>query len=430
MSKWLRRFVDVRKNEIQPGALLFGFWFTVILVFQIMRPLKNGMFVEALGARIELYAKLGNVAVAALLVVVFTILYNRLGRWRTILALCGFFFAALLTFAWIFSRGATELATWGFYLFGDAWSTVWVTMFWAYLNELTDTDQAKRLYGLIGGGGVLGGVLGNMFVWQFVRPWGTAPLLLGCAFLTVVIALLVRRTEALARMPESPVRPRERKAESPAAPRTNPALEGAKLVFASRYLMAITAVVFLYELTSQILDYQFKTASQAFESITETQAFIGGVYTAGGVLSVIVQFFLVSFVIRKCGITTALLVLPVSMALASGVYFVTPVLTAAALLAISDNAFAYSMNQTARETLYVPAGEDVKYKARAFANMFVQRFGKGAAILMMIGLSAVPVRSLSLLGLAVIALWSVCAVFAGRRFDTLTGRPGNIAPTG
>ena len=41
------------------------------------------------------------------------------------------------------------------------------------------------------------------------------------------------------------------------------------------------------------------------------------------------------------------------MALASGIDLAAPVLTAAALLTISDNAFSDSLNQTARETLFV-----------------------------------------------------------------------------
>jgi AAA family ATP:ADP antiporter len=81
------------------------------------------------------------------------------------------------------------------------------------------------------------------------------------------------------------------------------------------------------------------------------------------------------------------------------------------------------MNQTARETLFVPTPSDVKYKARAFGNMFVQRIGKGAAILMALSLGAVPVRFLSLLALGVIAIWAVMAVYAGRRFENLTKKP-------
>lgn len=107
---------------------------------------------DALGAKTELYAKLGNVGVALLLVVAFTALYNRLGSRRMISVLLALFIVPLIGLAAAFASGRpVGWVTWAFYLFGDAWTTVWVTTFRAYWNELTETEQSKRLYGLIGG---------------------------------------------------------------------------------------------------------------------------------------------------------------------------------------------------------------------------------------------------------------------------------------
>jgi AAA family ATP:ADP antiporter len=197
--------------------------------------------------------------------------------------------------------------------------------------------------------------------------------------------------------------------------------------------MAIAMIMFLYEINSQILDYQYSSSSQAIEGAAGTSAFLAQAGTIVGVISVVTQLFLVSFIIRQFGITTALLVLPAAMALASGIYFVTPMLTTAALLTISDNSFNYSINQTARETLFVPTSDDVKYKARAFINMLLQRIGKGAAILMVLGFGAMsnlPIRYLSILALAVIAVWVGFAIYAGRRFDELTSEEAPVAPKG
>ena len=57
----IRSFVDIRKREFEPALLFFFFWFLVIVVFQALRPLKKGLFVEHLGADVELYAKLANI---------------------------------------------------------------------------------------------------------------------------------------------------------------------------------------------------------------------------------------------------------------------------------------------------------------------------------------------------------------------------------
>ena len=424
VSALARRFVDIRKNELEPAFLFLSFWFLVILVFQVLQPLKKGLFLEHLGADVELYAKLSNIAVAMLAVVVFTALYNRLGSRRLVTTMCGFFIAALLLFSVVLSDSAPgTVANWAFYLFGDAWSTLWVTTFWAYLNEMTETEQSKRLYGLIGGGGVVGGLVGSVVVWQLVKPWGTGTLLVACSVVTAVIGVLVWRAEAVAARPGAAIGRRAQAAVDDSAreqKKTNAAFEGAKLVFSSRYLLAIVMIMFLYELVSQILDYQYSTGAQTLEGTGATQAFLGMVGTIQNVISVVTQFFLVSFVIRRFGITTALLVLPTAAFLSSGVYFALPVLWTGALLRISDNSFNYSINQTARETLFMPTSADEQYKARAFSNMFVQRLGKGAAILMALVLNVLPIRFLSLIAMVVIAIWISFAVSAGRRFDELT----------
>lgn len=423
-GRLMRLFVDVKRREVEPALLFFLFWFLVIVAFQVLKPLKKGYFVDALGADVELYAKLANIGVAILAVVLFTALYNRLGSRKLIATLVATFVAALLGFAAVLGdRAPSAGVNWTFYLFGDAWSTIWVTTFWAYLNEMTESDQSKRLYGLIGGGGVVGGLVGGLVVWQLVEPLGASTLLTGCAVVTLVIGLLVWRTEALARSSGAAIgrRDTDRLGVEGEGKKMNAAVEGARLAMASRYLLAIVMIVFLYELGSQILDYQYSSEAEQLVGAGATQAFFGQITTIIGVVSVVTQFFLVSFVIRKFGMTTALLVLPVAMAVASGVYMVVPVLWAGALLTISDNSFSYSINQTARETLFVPTSADVKYKARAFANMFVQRFGKGIAILMALALTALPIRFLSILALVVIAIWAGFAIYAGRRFDGLTG---------
>jgi AAA family ATP:ADP antiporter len=293
------------------------------------------------------------------------------------------------------------------------------------------------LYGLIGAGGVIGGLMANFAVWQYVENLGIGVLLTGAAVITAIIGLIMLRLEMIARHPEATigrtVAHRAPIAKEKAAQKENAVMEGARLVSASKYLMAIAMIMFLYEINSQILDYQYSSSSQAIEGAAGTSAFLAQAGTIVGVISVVTQLFLVSFIIRQFGITTALLVLPAAMALASGIYFVTPMLTTAALLTISDNSFNYSINQTARETLFVPTSDDVKYKARAFINMLLQRIGKGAAILMVLGFGAMsnlPIRYLSILALAVIAVWVGFAIYAGRRFDELTSEEAPVAPKG
>jgi AAA family ATP:ADP antiporter len=427
MLGFLRLFVDIRKREVEPAVLFFLFWFLVIVVFWILKPVKTGLFIDPLGdrgAELELFAKLGNIGVAIVAVAVFSWLYNRLGSRYLIPALCAIFIAALVWFGVTLPAPAEPGAPkyWAFYLFGDAWSTVWVTTFWAYLNEMTATGQSKRLYGLIGGGGIIGGLVGATVVATTVENLGIGTLIMGTAAATMILGLIAFRIEALAHREEVPIgRGRvETRIVASTDKQANAAIEGARLSLTSKYLFAIVMIVFLYEFASQILDYLFKNELESVQGAEATSAFYANIGVIINLVSVITQFFLVSFIMRRFGITTALLVLPAAMMISSGIYFAIPVLWAGSLLTISDNALNYSINQTSRETLYVPTDADVKYKARAFANMFVQRFGKGIAILMALGLTAVPIRFLTFLAIGVIVIWAGFAWYAGRRFDEQT----------
>ena len=56
---------------------------------------------------------------------------------------------------------------------------------------------------------------------------------------------------------------------------------------------------------------------------------------------------------------------------------------------MGDNGFSYSINQSAKEALYVPTTRDEKYKAKAFIDMFVQRFAKALAVGVSLAITAV-----------------------------------------
>jgi AAA family ATP:ADP antiporter len=197
------------------------------------------------------------------------------------------------------------------------------------------------------------------------------------------------------------------------------AVEGARLVLRSKYLAAIVGVMGFYEIASQVGDYQFSRAVEHLSGVAGTQQFMANVYFYANFLAVLVQFFLVSVIMKKAGVVAALLVLPCAILSSSLAFLATPTLYMASLFVISENGLNYSIQQTARESLYVVTTPEEKYKARAFTNMFVQRLAKGLSILAVIGLGMleVAVRYLSLITLVVVMVMAICSIYAGRIFS-------------
>jgi ATP:ADP antiporter, AAA family len=420
MKNPLRTVFAFDRKELPVAFLLFLFFFLSIAVFQILKPLKKGLFVEYYGADVELYAKLGNIAVAALAVMVFSYLYSRLQRQRLIYVLCLFFVVSFVGLTGTLDD-PTAVSIWGFYFLGDLVTTLMVAAFWAYLTDLSSPDQAKRLFGPIGAGGVIGGWVGSSSAKVLLLRIGMGGLLLlSAAMMAAVIVVTymvehITRKTGVFRVPsEKEVVAKQETGES----RWKVALEGASLVARSRYLAAIVGIVALYEIASQVTDYQFTRQAEMLSGVTAIQASLIDVYFYANLLGVIVQLFLVSLIMRKIGVTFALLVLPLALMGSSAAFLAMPTLFISSLMVISDNGLNYSLQQTARESLYVVTSREAKYKARAFTNMFVQRTAKGVSILSVIALGSLglPVARLSLLTIIVVAVMIVLSVYAGRRF--------------
>lgn len=413
-----RRFFDFRKGELSVVLLFFSFFFLVIAIFQLLKPLKNGLFIENYGADIELYAKLANILVAALGVTLFTMLYDRLSRRHLIYVLCGFFVAIFVSLTY-FLQNPGPGTIWGFYLIGDLESTLMVAAFWAFATDASTMDQAKRLFGAVGAGGVIGGWVGISFATTLLEGMGMEFLLFLAAAMMLLVAVVTGLAESQINKSEQFLSEEDSPEQTEITPDTGAALEGARLVFKSRYLLAIVGILGFYEIASQLMDYQFKLLTEDLAGVTETQAFMAQVYWYANVLSVVVQLFLVSLIMRRFGLVVTLLVMPFALLASSVAFLAVPTLFVASFLIISDNGLNYSIQQTGRESLYVVTSAEEKYKARAFTNMFVQRAAKGVGIfaVIAIGLVGVAVRYLSILTVLVILFMILSSLYAGRRFQ-------------
>ena len=447
-AQFLRSFIDVRADERRIAALMCGYFFLVITSFWILKPIKKTLFIghySASGldlfgshyaaADAELLAKVLNMFVAALAAIAFSILSNRLRREQLTYVFTGFFALFFCVFA-VVLQAPGGWAVWSFYLFGDLFSTLMVATFFSFLNDSVSSGAAKRLYGIVGFGGVAGGVFGSSAVALWISSLSTSMWLVVTTMIAGIIVLVARAAgQAIPDMEKR--KPSEApKAIPPQAPTdlgTGSAFAGLRLVFGSSYLLSIVAVVGLYELVSTLVDYQFTRSMIEFsENDAARSQNFATFFAATNWLSMIVQLFLTSFIMRRFGLATALLVLPFTIALASIGFVFAPSLVLGGLLNMSDNGFSYSINQSAKEVLYVPTSAAEKYQAKAFIDMFVQRFAKalgvGLALLVAMYFDDIEgVRRLSLFILPILGVWALAALFAGRRFKELEDRDGSNA---
>ena len=185
------------------------------------------------------------------------------------------------------------------------------------------------------------------------------------------------------------------------------------------------AIVGLYEIVSTVMDFQFTATIVHYLEGDAIGRQFATMYAFTNVVAMVVQLLFTSFVMTRFGVGVALMVLPIAALGGSGAFMALPILWVGSLLNTADNAFSYSINQSAKEALYVPTSKEEKYKAKAFIDMFVQRFAKAIAVGVSLGITTAfadfsSVRWLSVFTVAVTLLWLMAARYAGRHFREVT----------
>ncbi len=433
----LKQIMSIRRDEFPQALLMLSYFFLVITIFAILKPLKSGLFIQfydqsgfdffgwhMLAAQAELLAKILNMVIAFVAATVFALLSRSFRRQQLTYIFSIFIISCFLVFTFMLdSPGAPTV--WSFYMFGDLYSTLMVVTFFAFLNDSVEPDAAKRLYGLIVLGGVSGGFFGATVAAVMIDDLSMVQWLwifMGLVVAIIVIAGTAGKKFVRKSLPQAP-EPEEKPILA-----GNPVTEGARTVFRSRYLLSIVAIVGLYEMVSTTMDFQFKSTIAYYLDGPAISVHIARVQAISNGISFFIQIFLTSLVMARFGVGIALLVLP-GMALAGSVGFLfTPLLFTGSALYIFDNGFNNSINQSSKEVLYVPTTRQEKYQAKAFIDMFVQRFAKALAVGLSLAITTLfvgfgSIRWLSLVTVLILLAWIRIVRFAGKEFEKISGEP-------
>ena len=422
---------NIRKEELPFSLLMSFYFFLVITSFWILKPIKKSVFIgfydqtgfnlfgwQMRGSQAELLAKVLNMVVAFLAVLIFTWLARRLRRQQLSYVFTAFMIMVFVLFALVL-RKPTDLSAWSFYLFGDLFNTVMVATFFAFLNDSVAPEAAKRLYGLIVLGGVVGGAFGSMVLRAWIEDLSTAQWMWVCMGLSMAIigvAAVAGRMVSKNPPPEKPAITTEE--EKPG--KKNLALEGARLVFKSRYLLSIVAIVGLYEIISTTMDFQFTSTIEHFLDGAALDKQFATMYMITNTFGMVFQLLLTSYIMTRFGIKTALMILPALIVLGSLGFVIFPILWVGSFLNL-ENGLNYSINQSSKESLYTPTSREEKYKAKAFIDMFVMRFAKSIAVGVNLAITTLfvsfsSIRWLGLFSLTMVVIWIIAARYAGNRF--------------
>ncbi|MDE3003988.1 MAG: Npt1/Npt2 family nucleotide transporter [Gemmatimonadota bacterium] len=404
MTDRLARALNMNRGELPLALLAVGFHFCVLCGYFFLRPVRDAMGVSrgmddlrwlfiltsfvslglvlAFGGIVAKTNRRKFIPIAYLFVIVCLIAFSGLLVWD------GFAGGGLIG-----SDAETTLSRgvgYSFYVWLSAINLFTTSVFWAFMVDVFDVDQGKRLFAFIGIGGTLGALLGgtattaiSSLTTSVFLPAGL--MMLGATFFAVgIMLMLVLDRAALAsthsRLTANASSPRAlERTESAAIGGTF--WDGLRAVVTSPYLLGI-GVWIIFMAISNTMIYFTQANIVLTEADTFSQRVAGFAFfdALAQFMTLLTQMFITTHLIRRIGIGWTLAILPLVTMAGFAILSIWTVYGVMALFQAIHRATRYAVSRPSRETLFsvVPASE--KYKAKPVVDVFLYRGGDVAGV--------------------------------------------------
>lgn len=386
---------DIRPEERRNTFAAFGALLVLTSGHTLLETGRDALFLTRLPANQLPWMYLA-IAVAALGMSKLHLSANKSAIGGTILA-----GAAITAGLWLYGH-IQRWPAWllyGLYVWAGSFAS-WVTVqIWTLLGRAHTMTQAKRLYGFIGAGAVLGGVVGAFGARAALTILPPGRLILAAAVLFVGTVLPL----AAIRVPDATKEPTAESSDAAKGSTMTNATLLASDVFARRILfIALTATV-----AYTLADYVFKSrVAEAFQHETTGLAEWLSMFSAvTNTVALIAQMFIGPWIFRTFGVQRALFFFPILFLGAGASVVITGgAFACAVLLKGFDASLRYSVHKTSMELLLVPVPDGTRERVKPIIELVGNRGGQAVASLAILGLVALHAANYATISAIVVLL--------------------------
>ena len=446
MTDTLSRILNIKKAELPLALLSVAYFFCVLCGYFFLRPVREAMGV-ARGMDELRWLFVGTALVSLAFVLAFGGVVARTNRRRFIPIAYLFVIACLIVFSgMLIADGAagggligtdteTPVARYVGYTFFVWLSTVnlFVTsVFWAFMVDIFDMRQGKRMFAFIGIGGTLGALAGgwatNVISGMTESVYLPAGLMLtGAAFFGLAIVVMLA-LDRLALGSEH-----SRLTADEAATQDHPGADerestgreeiggtfwdGAKAVAGSPYLLGIGAYIVLMAISNTLIYFtQANIILDNTDTFSQRVASFAQFDALAQVATLFVQIFVTTQVIKRIGVGWTLVILPVVTMAGFAILSAWTVFGVMAVFQAVHRATRYALSRPARETLFSVVSPAEKYKAKPFVDVFLYRGGDvaGAGVDGMFAAMGMTLAWVAAATVPVAGVWAMLCLALGR----------------
>jgi len=417
---------ELSKDEYKKFGLLALTFFFLIGVYWLMRPLKDSIFGSLVGIEWQPRAKILSFLCMIPLIMIYSKLVDIFERHKLIYIICSFYAIFFLCIALLLMHPTIGLANevpsssrilgWLIYVGIESFGSLVVALFWSFVASTTDAASAKRGYAIIISGAQVGSILGPT-LGSFAKSIGTGKLMFVVGFVIFMVPLMIKvfMTYIPAHLRGAAGPQVKQKATGP--------LEGIRLLVSRPYLLGIFGIATLYEVVGTIMDYQMKVlAFKQYLLPDERTAFLSLFGQCANGLALVMALLGTSYLMRRFGLTFCLLAFPLSIGLVVSYVYVKPMLWVVFGAMIAVKGLSYSLNNPAKEIMYIPTSKDIKFKTKSWIDAFGNRSAKAAGAGVTDFFKGVPASLMlygTMISLGIVGIWILAALFVGGAFNKL-----------
>jgi AAA family ATP:ADP antiporter len=398
----LARTLQLEPEELRRAILLGGLLFALTSSYTLVKTARDALFLSTLPASLLPWVFLGVGALSLVTSGAITAVHGRRPTAASLARGALGSAVSLVLFAWLILVRQPWVPV-VFYLWVNLYGLILMSQFWSHTNAVSNPREAKRTFGLIGTGGVLGGLAGGLLAAPLAGRFGLSALLIAGATLMAMLGWgvpFVSRRSASASSEE-----REPEGHTAGHPIVIPYVRWLALA-------ALCSVV-----VSSLLDFAFKVELQRrYPDSEEIAAFLGAFYTVVNLAALGVQLFLSRWALQVLGAGWSAAVLPTGLGLAAVVNAFLPGFASVVSGRLWDQVMRLSLNRSAVELFYFPLEPGLRQRVRTFIQAGLERVGDALAGLLVLGIgmmTAMTGHAVMILIAAIVVAW--IAAWAGVR---------------
>jgi AAA family ATP:ADP antiporter len=424
----LKHLIDVRPAEMQALGWSWLYIFCVLSSYYILRPIRDEM---GIAGGIENLQWLFTGTLLGMIVVnpPFAALVAKLPRVRFIAVTYRFFAVNLLIFILLLNVATAEQHIWVgrlFFIWTSVFNLFVVSVFWALMVDVFDSEQGKRLFGFIAAGATLGGIAGSSITASLAKDVPATYLLLGSAILLEAAVFSVRRLARLSDVLHQ--RPAAQSGESPIGGNI---FAGLTHAFKSPYLINVSVYILLFAITSTFLYFQqAEIVRQSFADRGARTAFFARVDLWVNIITLGAQLFLTGRVLRAVGVGLTLAMLPALSILGFGTLAMTPTIAVLVVYQVLRRAGNFAFARPTRELLFTVVPREDKYKAKSFIDTVIYRTGDqvGAWSYAVLGFLGLAMTGISIVAVPISIAWLLNSLWLGQKQEGMAAAETRVSP--